>query len=139
MGNITPIHKSGPADAVINYRPFSVTCILCKISEHDKWAKWTDFFTVDKLNSGEGFSVKHVCMLHSIVSTVLRHKSFHASVLYFSKAFDRELHALLMEKLSMIEEMEKYLLEWVHCFLHCSSQLVILNGCKLSLLPILML
>ena len=65
-----------------------------------------------------------------------RHKSVHAAVLDFSKAFDRVPHTLLMEKLSMIEEIDDYLLEWIHSFLHGRSQRVILNGRKSSSLPV---
>lgn len=34
MGDIVPIHKSGPRDSVMNYRPISLTSVCCKTLEH---------------------------------------------------------------------------------------------------------
>ena len=73
--------------------------------------------------------------LNDILSSVDRHKSVHVAVLDFSKAFDKVPHTLLMEKLSMIKEIDDYLLEWIHSFLHGRLR-VILNGRKFSSLPV---
>ena len=73
--------------------------------------------------------------LNDIHSSADRHKSVYAAVLDFSKTFDRVPHTLLMERLSMIEEIDDYLLEWIHSFLHGRSR-VILNGRISSSLPV---
>ena len=75
--------------------------------------------------------------LNDILSSVDRHKSVHdAAVLGFSKAFDRVPHTLLTGKLSMVEEIYDYLLEWIHSFLHGRSQRVILSEHKSRSLPV---
>ena len=110
--NITLIHKSGATDSVKNYRPISLTIIPCKILEHivlrNLLAK------VDKplhkrhhgFRRGLSCETQLCATLNDILNSVDRHKSAYAAVLDFSKAFDRVPHTLLMEKLSMIEEID---------------------------------
>jgi hypothetical protein len=31
---VTPVYKDGDASDVLNYRPISLTCVACKITEH---------------------------------------------------------------------------------------------------------
>ena len=131
MTNITPVHESGAADSVKNYRPISLTSIPCQILEHivlrNLLAKVDRRLPNKQHGFWRGLSCKtQLCAtLNDILSSVDRHKSVHAAVLDFSKAFDRVPHTLLMEKLSMI-----------HSFLHGRSQRVILNGRKSSSLPV---
>ena len=47
--NIAPIYKKGRKDEVNNYRPVSLTCILCKIMESIVRDKVMDHFVKNKL------------------------------------------------------------------------------------------
>ena len=65
--------------------------------------------------------------MHDILSAVEADNTIHAVVLDFSKAFDRVPHSLLMRKLLSIEDMDDYLVHWIHDFLSDRTQPVVLN------------
>ena len=120
--NVTPIHIAGPADTVNNYRPISLTSIPCKILEHivlrNLLAKVDQHIYNKQHRFRKGLPCKTLlcATLNDILSSVDKQKSVYAAVLDFSKAFDRVPHALLMKKLSIIEAIDHYLLEWIHSF-----------------------
>ena len=57
-------------------------------------------------------------------------------ILDFSKALDRVPHSLLMQKLAAIEDMDGYLIDWIHNFLLDQSQQVVLNGTSSGSKPV---
>jgi len=57
-------------------------------------------------------------------------------VLGFTKVFARVPHGLLLQKLSQIADVAKYLLRWVHNFLTDKKQRVVLQGCSSDSKPV---
>ena len=53
--NIAPIYKKGRKDEVNNYRPVSLTCILCKVMESTIRDKVMDHFVKNKLFTNKQF------------------------------------------------------------------------------------
>ena len=53
--NISPIYKKGKKDDVNNYRPVSLTCILCKLLESIIRDKVMEHFTINKLFTNRQF------------------------------------------------------------------------------------
>ena len=127
---ITPTHKPGAAATVnyqpitkpiiiVNYQPISLTNILCRILENivfrNLLAKVTLNNRLHSRHHGFGrelFCETNLCaMLNNFLGFVDSHNSVYATVLDFSKAFIRVPCTLLMEKLSMVEEICDYLPE----------------------------
>jgi len=52
-------------------------------------------------------------------------KTIHVEVLDFKKAFDKVPHALLMQKLKLIQEIHPQLLNWIQYFLRHGQQKVV--------------
>ena len=83
---------------VKNYRPISLTSIPCKILEHIVLRNLLAKVDKHLHNRQHGFRRGLSCetqlcaKLNDILSSVDRHKSVHAAVLDFSKAFDRVHH-----------------------------------------------
>ena len=65
-----------------------------------------------------------------------KHKTLHATVLDFTKAFDQVPHAVLMKTLEKIAELNEYLLHWIDDFLANRTQRVVLQGYASDSLPV---
>ena len=50
-GNIMPVHKKGPRNIKENYRPISLTCVLCKLFERILKENILDFLLNNGLNN----------------------------------------------------------------------------------------
>ena len=140
--NVAPIHKSGSKESEKNYRPISLTSIPCKMIEHIILRNLLE--KVDKalhhrqhgFRSGLSCETQLCATMHDILSTIDNEVSVHAAVLDFTKAFDRVPHALLIQKLSKIADIDEYLVRWVHNFLTNRTQRVVLDGCRSDPLPV---
>ena len=132
--NVSPIFKKGDMSDPANYRPISLTCVLCKVlivasnlTKH--LANSNILFELQ-----HGFREKRSCetqlvMLDEIAKNMQVGKQTDLILLDFSKAFDKVAHKKLISKLHFCGIRGKTL-SWVKDFLDSRSQAVVLNGVK---------
>ena len=133
--NITPIFKKGSKYSVGNYRPISLTSIVCKIMEsilRDKIMLHIASHNI--INSSQhGFLPKKSCLTNLLeymeALTKLVDEGHSVDVVYldFAKAFDSVPHQRLLAKLKAVGIDGKLLL-WISAWLTCRKQRVVLNG-----------
>jgi ribonucleases P/MRP protein subunit RPP40 len=60
---VVPIHKGGPKQSVDNYRPVSLTCLICKVFEHILYSCMIKHLLAHNLLASEqhGFSKNLSC------------------------------------------------------------------------------
>lgn len=134
---VSPIHKKGPKSIAENYRPISLTAILCKIME--KFIKSSILHHLLKNNllsnrqfgfiNGRSTVLQLLYYLDHCVNLVAEGGVIDAIYLDFSKAFDTVAHRRLIGKLEAYG-IDGKLLEWIKSFLSGRSQTVKVNGSK---------
>lgn len=135
---VTPVFKKGSPSAVSNYRPISLTCIVCKIMESIIKDNLVAYLLSNGLITKQqhGFLSKHsTCsQLLECVNEWSIELNFRNAVdvvyIDFQKAFDSVTHSKLCYKLQSYGVSGK-LLEWVTDFLFNRVQCVKVNN-KLS-------
>ena len=102
---VVPIHKKGPMNLPSNYRPVSLTCILCKVYEKFIRTHILNFIK-DKIISNQHGFVQGKSTLSNLLETIDCINEFlsddnYADILYldFSKAFDSVSHYRLLIKM----------------------------------------
>ena len=133
--NVTAIFKSGEKTDPNNYRPVSLTCIVCKIFETILKERIVEF--LDKNNiictTQHGFRQGRSCLtnLLTFMEKVLEWSDEQEAVdvvyLDFRKAFDRVSHRLLLHKLEAYG-VEGEVLRWIGAWLCGRTQRVVING-----------
>ncbi|KAK3098476.1 hypothetical protein FSP39_019799 [Pinctada imbricata] len=133
--NVTPLHKKGPKHNSSNYRPISLTSIICKLMEKIvrdalmSYMEENQLFTVHQ----HGFRKKHSCVTQLIEvlddwsKEIDNSNSIDNIYLDFQKAFDKVPHKRLLEKLKGYG-IGGNLLSWIESFLTERKQRVVLNG-----------
>ena len=142
--NVTPIFKKGSKASVGNYRPVSLTSVLCKVMEGLlKDVLMKHLLQNNILNASQhGFMQKKSCLTNLVeyldVLTKLVDEGHSVDVVYldFSKAFDKVPHARLLAKLTACGVGGK-LLAWIKAWLSDRKQRVVLNGHASEWLPVL--
>ena len=133
--NITPVHKKGNKSDPTNYRPISLTSILCKMFEHIITSKLASFLEQNNLfnNDQFGFRKNRSCELQLLrviqdLSLILDNKE-EADLVFldFSKAFDKVPHALLLHKLKSYG-LQPDMISLIRSFLLDRTQTVVLDG-----------
>ena len=133
--NVVPIFKKGQKNLPNNYRPVSLTCILCKMMESiitDSLVKYLeDNHFLSPLQHG---FISHRSCTTNLLATldewtrILDSGSpLDAIYLDFSKAFDSVPHLRLLEKLKSYGVTDNLLL-WISDFLIGRRQRVKING-----------
>ena len=133
--NITPVYKKGDKHCVANYRPISLTCILCKVLEkiiHRKlYSLLESHHVLSDAQFGFRAKLSTVSLLLSVVhdwADTLNHRlSTHCIFIDFAKAFDSVPHERLLLKLEAIG-ITGALLQWFQAFLTTRRQRVVING-----------
>ena len=133
--NISPIYKKGKKDDVNNYRPVSLTCILCKILESIIRDKVMEHFTINKLFTNRQFGFlkgrSTVTQLLQILDdwTEALESGGRIDVIYtdFEKAFDKVPHRRLLSKLKSYK-IHNSIIEWIKNFLSGRKQRVRVDG-----------
>ena len=133
--NVSPIFKKGEKSSPANYRPISLTCILCKIFEHIVTSNVVKHFDENQIlyDLQHGFRSKRSCetQLTMLIEEILRNmkdgKQTDIILLDFSKAFDKVNHEKLIFKLHNYGIRGKTL-SWIKAFLNGRSQTVVLEG-----------
>ena len=132
--NVSPIYKKGDKSSPANYRPISLTCILCKIFEHIVASNFVKHLDSNQIlyDLQHGFRSKRSCetQLTMVIEEIHRNlkegKQTDIILLDFSKAFDKVNHEKLILKLHNYGIRGKTL-SWIKAFLNGRSQTVILD------------
>ena len=135
LGQVTPIFKKGDRNTPGNYRPVSLTAVLCKVMESiirehvmDHMVKY-DLFCDEQ----HGFVPGRSCMTQLLTcidewtESLDRGEPLDAVYLDFKKAFDTVPHERLIGKLDSYGICGNTK-EWISSFLHDRKQRVSLNG-----------
>jgi len=132
---ITPIFKKGKRSDPLNYRPISLTSIICKSLEHILVSQIMKHLETNNIicRNQFGFRSGHSCETQLLVAVndfayALNNKlQVDIGILDFSKAFDKVPHTRLAQKLEFYGIRGKPL-EWIKSFLFNRSQRVVIEG-----------
>lgn len=132
---ISPIFKKGAKNRADNYRPISLTSVVCKIMESlVKDTVMSHFITNNLLSpnqygfvSGRSTVTQLLSYLDKCVEIMSDNCIADAIYLDFAKAFDTVPHERLLLKLQAYG-LGGHLLQWIRAFLTNRSQIVKVNG-----------
>jgi hypothetical protein len=133
--NVCPLFKKGNKHNAINYRPISLTCILCKIMEHIIASSMMDHLENNNIlyDLQHGFRTSRSCetQLVSFIQELAKNNNHNIQtdiiVMDFAKAFDKVPHKRLLSKLNYYS-IEYNTLKWIEDFLTSRTQTVIIDG-----------
>ena len=137
--NVVPIFKKGERGKVENYRPVSLTSLICKVLESIIKDRIVSFLEVNRLiqDTQHGFRKGRSCLTNLLdflnFATDQFDQGHQVDVAYldFSKAFDKVPHKRLMMQLQ-VHGIAGSLLKWIESWLSERQQRVMLNGTKSS-------
>ena len=129
---VTPVFKKHDRSLAANYRPISLTCIVCKLLEHiistNIHAHLENYGILH--NAQHGFRKWRSCKtqlintVHNFASALNNREQIDAILLDMSKAFDTVPHERLCHKLSLYG-IHGTTLRWIRSFLTGRTQKVI--------------
>ena len=139
LANITALYKGGARENPSNYRPVSLTSVLCKVLEKIIRECITGHINVEELlNSNQhGFTAGRSCLTNMLETfndwMELYDEGHPLDVVFldFRKAFDRVPHERLLFKLRKLG-INNDLLTWIEYFLKDRQQRVVLNKSESS-------
>ena len=134
---VSPIFKKGKKCMAENYRPVSLTSIVCKVLEGLVREAMIEYLTARNLLSPKqfGFLGKRSTMLQLLTyldycsEAIGKGLSVDAIYLDFQKAFDTVPHRRLLTKLEGYG-IDSKLIKWIQSFLSDRTQHVTVNGSK---------
>lgn len=141
---VRPIFKKGDKSLPLNYRPVSLTSILCKQMEHIIVSQINSFLTANGLlydrqhgfRSGQSCETALASLVHDWAYTVdMQGAEVDSVMLDFSKAFDTVSHRRLLHKIEHIG-INPTVCSWIAAFLSGRYQKVVLSGKSSSWLPV---
>lgn len=141
---IVPIHKKGSRDLPCNYRPISLTCVLCRVLEYIIAEKLRYHLHSYNLLSSNQFGFLPSRSTCSQLLTVLNNwfcnydSNIITHVVYtdIAKAFDSVSHSKLVSVLRSYG-VQCNVLEWIKSFLSNRVQKVCINGSFSATLPVI--
>ena len=106
---VTPLFKKGSRGETSNYRPVSLTCIICKVLERIVKERMVEHLNKNRLinNSQHGFTKGRSCLTNlldffeEVYDNIDRNNSVDLVYLDFAKAFDKVPHKRLEKTASM--------------------------------------
>ena len=133
--DITPVFKKGNRSTAANYRPISLTSVLCKVMEHIIFHHIMSYFTsLNILNPLQhGFRPNHSCQtqLVDFIDEIQRSMNIQQQTdllfIDFSKAFDIVPHGRLLNKLKFYG-VRGSLFWWISSWLTERYQRVMVDG-----------
>ena len=143
VAHITPIHKKGSRNHTENYRPISLTSVICKIMEKIIRRHVMEHLISNDLlvKNQHGFVNRRSCMTQLIEVidnwTDMCDGGDQVDTVYLdlSKAFDTVPHRRLLVKLESCG-IGPDLLRWIQAFLGNRRQRVLVSGEKSSWIPV---
>ena len=143
LGEVTPIFKKGDKKSPSNYRPVSLTSVLCKTLESIVRDRLLDHLhSTNQLNDAQhGFRPKRSCATQLLITIENWSKALEAGepvdslYLDFSKAFDSVPHKRLIRKVESFG-VRGQLLTWIEAFLTDRQQRVVIQGSKSGWAPV---
>ena len=143
LAEVVPIFKKGNKTSANNYRPVSLTCIVCKIFESFvKTELFNHIIKNDLLSNNQfGFCPGRSCSTQLLVTLqdwlINLDNKTPVDCIYmdFKKAFDSVPHQRLLVKLKGYG-IDGNVLNWIEDFLTDRSQYVSINGFKSSTKPV---
>ena len=140
---VTAIYKKGPKTKPQNYRPVSLTCIICKILEGiirdhiTAHMKINNLFSDKQFGFIEGRSTTLQLLYVLDIWTEILDEGGSLDAIYcdFMKAFDKVPHKRLIYKVSKYG-IKGNILGWIESFLSNRTQLVVVGGEESSRLPV---
>ena len=144
--NVTPIYKKGSKSDSLNYRPVSLTSVVCKVLERIIRNRIMEHLDRNNLLSPQqhGFRSKRSCLtqlleyfqeVHDYLDEI---ETCGVDAIYLDckKAFDTVPHKRLLIKLRAYG-ITGNLLKWIESFLTNRTQRVVINGVHSDSLPVL--
>ena len=137
--DVIPIYKGGCRMETLNYRPVSLTSIVCKICEEVIKSKWCEFLEDEQILSEKQFGfrkgkscVSNLLCFYSRVIDILQERDGWVDCVYLDlkKAFDKVPHNRLMWKLSNIGGIRGSLEEWMKNYLTDRKMRTVVRGVK---------
>lgn len=133
--NVSPIFKKGSRNHASNYRPISLTSIICKLMETFVKQKLLAHLTEHNLLSskqhgfisGRSTTTQLLTYLDKCLEWIVDGEVVDSIYLDFAKAFDTVPHRRLLEKLRSYGIRDE-LLNWISAFLCDRTQVVVVNG-----------
>ena len=138
-----PLFKKGDTSIASNYRPISLTSILCKVLEHIVTTNVVSHMDQYNLlyDLQHGFRSKRSCetqlvtLMEDLMRNSLSGSQTDLVLLDFSKAFDKVNHQKLLLKLHRYG-IRGPSLKWIQAFLSGRKQTVILENEKSDTVPV---
>ena len=135
LAHVTPIFKSGKRTVPQNYRPLSLTSIICKAMEHILTSQIMKHLEAHDIlvPCQFGFRSRHSCESQLLTVTddfakALNNKlQVDVGILDLSKAFDKVPHKRLLSKIEFYGIRGK-ILQWLESFLSHRYQQVVVDG-----------
>ena len=133
--HVTPVFKKGEKYKPVNYRPVSLTCILCKQMEHILASNIMAHLNKNNMlyDKQHGFRSKRSCETQllefsaDVLETLQDRKQCDTVIMDFSKAFDKVSHDRLLYKLDRAG-IDPNTRAWIKSFLSERSQKVVIDG-----------
>ena len=137
LAHVTPIYKKGKKDQKENYRPISLTSVVCRIMERLIKNVLTDHLLEHNLFTPDqyGFREFRSCLSQLLEVfeewTSLLDDNIPVDIVHFdfAKAFDSVPHKRLLTKIKSYG-IEGNIYNWIKSFLTDRKQRVVLNGFK---------
>ena len=134
---MSPVYKKGSRSSPSNYRPMSLSCVLCKTLEHIIYSNITSHLDKHSLLSPlqYGFCKGLSCesqltlTLHDLASNFDHKLQTDLILLDFSKAFNSVPHKRLLLKLASYGICGQTL-TWIKSFLSDRTQTTVVGGCQ---------
>ena len=132
---VSPIYKGGPRDEVNNYRPVSITSILCKCLEHIICSNiWNHIENNELLSDrqhgfrkGYSTTTQLLHVVHHATEALDKKDDYQIISFDFAKAFDRVPHNLLLLKLRGYK-FNSLICDWIENWLKNRVSVVAANG-----------
>ena len=124
--DVVPIYKSGKKEEPLNYRPVSLTSVVCKMCERVFKRQWTEFLERRELISNKQFGfrkgrscVTNLLSFYSRVVDKVQERDGWVDCIYLDlkKAFDKVPHRRLLWKVEHKGGLTGQTLKWMESYL----------------------